>query len=438
MAKLWVIVKREYLERVRSKFFVFVTLFGPVFFAAIILLPVYLATRSASGGALSRTAIIDATGTGLGAGVARSLAAADSSGGPPLEVRVIAPSALRVAERDALQQVMRRQISGYLILDNRTASGDSARYYGRSATSLMAMQKLETAVRDNMVAQELVRAGLDSVRVNAMIKRKLELGAQRITDAGLSGSGEASAVLAMAIAFLLYMSIIIYGQNVLRGVMEEKTSRVAEVVVSSVRAETLMAGKVLGVAAVGLTQQLVWVVGSVALLMSRVYFMGARPTSASGGASAASVAALATVSEISAAFLVLLLVYFVVGFVFYGSLYAAAGATVNVESDAQQAAQPLVLLLVGTGVLIQPVVLNPSGTLARVMSILPFSSPIIMPLRMAATSVPPLEVAASLLVLVASSVGVVWVAARIYRVGLLMYGKRPTLREIGRWVSYSR
>lgn len=142
--------------------------------------------------------------------------------------------------------------------------------------------------------------------------------------------------------------------------------------------------------------------------------------------------------EISIWFGLLLLLFFILGFIFYASLYAAVGASVNTEQEAQQAVLPMLILLVATAVFINPILLNPTSRLASVMSWLPFSSPIIMPLRLSLGSVPWYELLATLVGLLLACFAAVWVAARIYRVGLLMYGKRPTLREMGRWLSYSR
>jgi len=133
-----------------------------------------------------------------------------------------------------------------------------------------------------------------------------------------------------------------------------------------------------------------------------------------------------------------LFLFFVLGFVFYSSLYAAVGAAVNTEQEAQQALQPMLILLVMTAIFINPILLNPSSTLASVMSWLPFSSPIIMPLRLSLGGVPWYELVGSLLGVLLACIGATWMAARIYRVGLLMYGKRPTLREMGKWIAYSR
>jgi ABC-2 type transport system permease protein len=235
-------------------------------------------------------------------------------------------------------------------------------------------------------------------------------------------------VFGFAIGFLLYGSIVIYGQTIMTGVLEEKTTRVAEVVMSSVPTDTLLAGKVLGVGAVGLTQQIIWIVTTYVLLKLRA------PIMEKLGAPAASF----TLPDISLGAGIIFLLFFLFGFIFYSSLFAAVGSSVNSESEARQAASPLMIMIISTAVFIQPVLLNPTGTTARVLSLVPFSSPIIMPIRMAVIGIPPLELAASLGLLAIGCILALWLASRIYRVGLLMYGKRPTIREMARWVTYAR
>jgi ABC-2 type transport system permease protein len=256
----------------------------------------------------------------------------------------------------------------------------------------------------------------------------LDFSAERITEKGRAGSGMASVLFGFAIGFLLYMSIVIYGQTIMSGVLEEKTTRVAEVVMSSVPTDTLLAGKVLGVGAVGLTQQIIWIVTTYILLKLRA------PIMAKFGAPTVNF----SLPAISLGAGIIFLLFFLLGFIFYSSLYAAVGSSVNSESEARQAASPLMIMIVSTAVFIQPVLLNPTGTTAQVLSMVPFSSPIIMPIRMAVTGVPPLELAASLGFLAIGCLLALWLASRIYRVGLLMYGKRPTMKEMARWVSYAR
>lgn len=428
MAKLWAITKREYLERVRTKWFIIATIFGPIFFGAMIIVPSVLANRSRSTAELTNTRIIDATGSGLGQRIADALKYRGAPGSVPPQVMVVNPSELTEAESTATRQVVAKQLGGYLVADVRTVAGEEARYSGRNATSLGDMERMRTATKEALLAQRLEKAGIDSGSVRDLTFMPLRLNTERITDKGRGGTGTVSIIFAGAIAFLLYVSIIIYGQNVMRGVLEEKNTRVAEVVVSSVSPETLLAGKILGVGAVGLTQQIIWVITTVIMFKLR------QPILDRFGVKSMPFA----MPDISIGLALLLLLFFVLGFIFYSSLYAAVGASVNTEQEAQQAAQPMLILLVATAIFINPILINPASTLASVMSWLPFSAPIIMPLRLALVSVPWYELVGTLVGLALACFGSTWLAGRIYRVGLLMYGKRPTLREIGRWVSYSR
>lgn len=428
MAKLWAIIKREYLERVRTKWFIFATVFGPIFFGAMIIVPAVLAKNSKGSSEFTNARIIDATTTGIGQRIAEIMNRERQPGSVAPQVVVVTPSELTAAESTATKQVMAKQVSGYLVADERTLAGEVARYSGRNATSLGDMEKLRSAVKEALLSQRLESAGIDSRKVRDMTFIPLRLASERITDKGRGGSGTVSIIFAGAIAFLLYMSIVLYGQNVLRGVLEEKTTRVAEVVVSSVPAETLLAGKVLGVGAVGLTQQILWVITTVIMFKLR------QPILQKFGVATMPFA----LPEISIGLALLLLLFFILGFIFYSSLYAAVGSSVNSEQEAQQAVQPMLILLVATAIFINPILLNPTSRLATVMSLLPFSAPIIMPLRLALGSVPWYELAISLVGVGISCLAAMWFAARIYRVGLLMYGKRPSFGEMIRWASYSR
>ncbi|MEO5905027.1 MAG: ABC transporter permease, partial [Gemmatimonadaceae bacterium] len=378
MAKLWAIIKREYLERVRTKWFIFATVFGPIFFGAMIIIPAVLTNRSKGSDEFTNTRILDATTTGIGQRIADILSRDQQPGSIPPQVVLLKPAELSQAESTATKQVMAKQMSGYLIADARTLAGEEARYAGRNATSLGDVERLRSAVKEALLTQRLQSAGIDSSRVRDLTFIPLRLSSERITDKGRGGSGTVNIIFAGGIAFLLYMSIVLYGQNVLRGVLEEKTTRVAEVVVSSVPAETLLAGKVLGVGAVGLTQQVLWVITTVAIFKLRQPILEKFDVSTMPF----------DLPEISIGLALLLFLFFILGFIFYSSLYAAVGASVNTEQEAQQAVQPMLILLVATAIFINPILLNPTSRLAQVMSMLPFSAPIIMPLRLALGSVP--------------------------------------------------
>jgi len=421
-------VKREYLERVRTRWFIFATIFGPIFFGSMIIIPAVMAKKSKASMDFSNTRILDATGAGLGARIAKSMQRGSMPGSPAPQVVELKPSELTQAESTATHEIMGKGLTGYLVVNQNTLNGEEVSYAGRNATAIGDMERLRASVKDALLSQRLQNAGIDSSRLSAITMMPLKLNSDRITDKGRGGSGTVSIIFAGVVAFLLYMTIVLYGQNVLRGVLEEKTTRVAEVVVSSVQPETLLAGKVLGVGAVGLTQQVLWVITTVVMFKLR------QPILEKFGVSTVPFA----LPEISIGLALLLLLFFVLGFTFYSALYAAAGASVNSEQEAQQAVQPMLLLLVATAIFINPILINPTSTMATVMSLLPFSAPIIMPLRLALGSVPWYELAISLVGVLLACWGATWLAARIYRVGLLMYGKRPTLREMGRWISYSR
>ena len=428
MAKLWAIIKREYLERVRSKWFLIATFFGPIFFSAIIIVPAWLASRSKATTDIYNIRILDATGTEFGHRLAISIAGDSTDAGKLPLVKLVAPGELTQAESLATHEVMQKQKTGYIVVNQQTLAGEAARYAGRNVTSIADMAQLKSAIRQTILASRLEKVGVDNARMKEITFIPLDFSTERITERGRGGSGMASVLFGFAIGFLLYISIVIYGQTIMSGVLEEKTTRVAEVVMSSVPTDTLLAGKVLGVGAVGLTQQIIWIVTTYVLLKLRA------PIMAQLGAPTANF----SLPDITLGAGILFLLFFLLGFIFYSSLYAAVGSSVNSESEARQASSPLMIMIVSTGVFIQPVLLNPTGTTARVLSLVPISSPIIMPIRMAVTGVPPLEMAASLGFLAVGCLIALWLASRIYRVGLLMYGKRPTMREMARWVSYVR
>lgn len=438
MGKLLAIITREYLERVRTKWFAIATLLGPVLFLAITVLPVLFISRTKASVESTNITIIDATGTGLGARVAGVLT--DTSRVAPT-VTVTAPSDVAAAESLATRGVMDKSRQGYLVLDSLTLQGTTARYAGRNTTTVPDMNRIGTAVDKAVLSQRLEGTGLTQARIDSLTRVDVSLEKTELTDSGREKSGAGSTILGLIVSFLLYMVLVLYGQTVLRSVIEEKTTRVAEVVISSVRPEVLLAGKIIGIGGVAVTQMGVWMASSLWIGASVVPMIVKRTAATAGAAAADSVARtndlMSNIPSLSIGLLVSLLLFFVLGFIFYSCLYAAVGSTVNSESEAQQASTPVVMLLVLSAVFIQPVALAPQSTLAAVMSMLPFSAPIMMPMRMSLTSVPAWQVAVSLIGMVVACLAAIWFSARIYRVGLLMYGKRPTIGELFKWLRYS-
>jgi ABC-2 type transport system permease protein len=428
MQKLWAVVEREYLERVRTRWFVLATIFGPIVFGTLMYLPAYMASRSRASTDVARIRILDATDSDLGRRVASALNGGLFGDTTRTRVERLAPAQLADAESTAVSAVLKGTIRGYLVLDRSLFIGKSARYSGTNATSLTDMRRIENAVNHEVLAQQLRSLGVAAAEAERLKQFNVSLRAERLTDAGRAGSGQVSILIAISVALLLYATIFVYGQNVLRGVIEEKQTRVAEIVVSSVKPTTLLAGKVLGVGAVGLTQMLIWGAASVGMAKVRGALLERF------GASATPI----QLPSVSFGQATLLILFFVLGYTFYAALFAAIGATVSTEQEAQQAQMPVVLLLVISIMFLMPVLNNPDGALATNLGWLPFSSPIVMPLRMSAVTVPPWEIGLSLFALAAGCYIAIYVAARIYRTGLLMYGKRPTFREVMRWVRQAK
>jgi ABC-2 type transport system permease protein len=439
--KMFVVAKREYLERVRSRWFIVMTLLVPVIFSGAMLFPIYVAARSsASGSALRNIVILDATGAGLGEQIATAIRTDSTLGllNDSIAPRVVVTTRaeLPAQERTLTAQVEQpNKLTGYLVLDDSTILGGPAQYAGRNASTINDMDKLRTTVRQEVMIARLKKEGVRSDVVKELATSTFRLRSERITERGRSGSGTGGVLAGIIVGVLLFMSIVFHGQNILRGVIEEKTTRVAEIVISSVKPEVLLAGKVLGVGAVGLTQQAAWL-GIAAYLMSFV-----APLLTKGLSGAAATAATdqfgGGVAAISPSTIGLVLVFFILGFTFYASLYAAIGSMVNSEQEAQQAAAPVLILLMSTWLLVNPILVNPNSKLAVTLSWLPWSSPIIVPLRMGLTTVSPVTIVGSMVVALVGCLGALWLSARIYRVGMLMYGKKPSFAEVARWIRYA-
>jgi ABC-2 type transport system permease protein len=428
MGKTWVVFKREYLERVRSKWFLIATFLGPVFFGFIAVVPIVMAAKTKTSTQLANVIILDATGTELGNRVAKTLEN-NNPNSPAPRVRTIKAEQVVEAEATATADVIGRQAIGYVVLDANTIAGKELRYAGRNATSLLDVQSITSATRQSLLTMRLEGEGLNAQRVTMLTNVRLEAKTEKIDDRGKEkASGLTSLFFGYAISFLLYIMIAIYGQSIMRGVLEEKTNRVAEVVVASVKPDVLLAGKILGSGFVALTQVTAWIVMAVTMYFVRVPILkafGAAPAMVGGSLKIPSIAPLVGIA---------LVLLFIFGFIFYASLFAAVGSMVSNQEDIQGAATPVMMMLVSSIIFMQSVLLNPSSTLAQVVSLLPFSAPIMMPMRMAIVAVPWYEIIGSLVSVGLGCAAAIWLSARIYRVGLLMYGKRPTIKELTRWI----
>ena len=449
MGKLLVVFRREYLERVRSRWFVIGTLLGPAFLLLIVGAPRLMGDRSEGSRDVARIDVIDATGTALGTRVANALREKyPLSRGP--YVRTATAAEVPIEEDRSVLRVQRDEVLGTLVLDSATVAGNSARYAGRNAGSHTDVDGIRNVVRNVVLADQMAGAGIDAKRVEEFSHIPLDMHLQKVGDKGIEkGNPIAVILLGYGVALLLYMMIVVYGQAIMRSVLEEKSTRVAEVVVSSVDTDTLLAGKILGVGLVAITQVLSWIVLGAAALIYFPQIMGngdamaggpgsAGVNGAMGGASAAAALVKAGLPSVPLWATVALFLCFVLGFIFYASLFAAVGAMVNSQEDVQQAATPVMLLLVSSAIFMGPIMANPTSNLAKTMSILPTSAPIIMPLRMTLVPVPWIEIVGALAGVSSACAAAIWLSGRIYRVGLLMYGKKPTIRELAKWVKEAR
>jgi len=414
--RLWPVVRREYLERVRSRAFLIGTVAAPLLLAGVLLLPAMM-MKGQHGGRPLRVAVLDATGS-LRDPVAEALSRQRLDGMPRFAVeKAEGGNAAEQAAR-LKRDVLSGRLDGYLHLPPEALELSAAEYFGRNVSNVADLRLMDRAVEEVMVAHRLTGQGLDPARVKRLT-RPLDLKTIRIG----AGGGEredrgASAVLSIMLLMMLYTTVIMWGQVVMASVIEEKTSRVVEVMVSSIPSGLLFAGKLLGVGAAGLTQCLVWA-GALAVI----------------GLSAAGAGSLGGVRlpEASPLVLAALVVYFLLGYFFYAALFAGIGSAVNTPQEAQTLVFPVFAPLV-VGTLCFPLVLqSPDGTLSTVLSLLPPLTPLLMFLRITVLTPPWWQIGLSILLTGLAIATVVWFAARVHRVGILMYGKRPTFPEIMRW-----
>jgi len=414
--KVWAVIRREFVERVRSKWFWVSALLGPVFFGAMIVVPVLFA----GAGGTRRIAVVDGTTGAFGARVVAGL----RHGKIFRATRVPAGAGVL----DSLTQLVGgKQLDGFLILTDAVVETGTAEYRASNVSSFRDVAELQDVLARLAMAARLERQGVDPALVGRA-QLRISLETKKISGSTTTGESAAqSFALAYVMGVVLFLVITIYGVNVMGSVVEEKTTRIVEVLVSSLRPFQLMMGKVLGVGAVSLFQFVLWGLGAKLLLSQRRALLADL-----GGVEEAR--QVFQMPHLTAATLGVFLSYFLGGFFLYSAMYAAVGAMSSNEQEARQAQQPVMFLLLVAYVSMFGLTNNPESTYAVTLSLIPFTAPIAMPVRWAASTVPAGELGASLGLLAAGIVAVTWMAARIYRVGILMTGKRPNVRELVRWV----
>jgi ABC-2 type transport system permease protein len=426
MREALLIARREYLERIRSKAFRISTVLIPLFFAVVF--GVGALSGKLSGGA--RHVLVVSNDPQLAESERSELIAADNAAAetrkdPSSRLMVDVKAPLTEEDLAALNaEVESKRIDGYLWLNLRPGTTRlEATYTSRGSADFVGKDRMQDSIGHALVREELVKRGATSEEIQALLK-DVDLKTQQVKN-GTAVAADASKGFwgAYIMAFMLYFAVVFYGVNVAQSVVAEKTSRVFEVMLSSAKPESLMLGKLLGVGAVGLTQMAIWIVFILILSASSLWM-----TFGLGGLAAYGVTPLQ---------LIFFVLYFILGFFFYSALSAGLGATVSQESEVQQFSMIIVLPQVIGLALIVYILSNPGAWPVVLLSLIPPCTPIVMCLRMAAMAVPAWQLALSLVLMVLSIYGMVWVATRIYRVGILMYGKRPTLPEMLRWLRYS-
>ena len=413
------VARREYLERVRTKAFLIGTFLGPVLMAGMMIGPSALAQRQR--GKPLRIAVVDASGS-LRPAVEQMLKQRKAAGQTRF---LIEPSGEgRAAEIMARlrRAVIDGGLDGFLVLPETALERSVAEYYGKNVSNLADMRLLDRVVEEVLVERRLTDQGLDPARVKSLT-RPLDLKTIRVSERGeREDRGVTTFFFATIMMMMLYISVMMWGQALMTGVIEEKSNRVVELTVSAMSPWQLFLGKLLGVGSAGLTQLSVWVVS-----MALVSLFGA-PLFASSEI---------PMPEITPLILVSFPVFFLLGFFLYASLYAAIGAAVNTIQEAQNLVFPVIMPLILSVVFFPVVLQSPDSPLAVGLSLVPFATPILMFLRITVLTPPAWQIALSIVLTTATVAFVTWASARIYRVGILMYGKRPTFPEILRWVRHA-
>jgi len=432
MRNVWLIAHREYVERIRTRGFIITTVLIPLIMGGLLFGGAFLGSTTSQESHIaivsSDTQLILDLQTELQRRQLQQQETAADPQHPSTASRQNKPAAIIVDAVDPGPGTRARldadlasgDLDGYLWITPATTPGarPSFVFTPRSANRSSLKNTLAAALGTVLIREQLAHQGVVASDADTMLQPVVIAGSQRAAQ-----PDRASAEISVSVLFfVMYMVIMLYGMNVARSIIEEKTSRIFEVMLATVRPEAMMAGKIIGVGSVGLTQVGIW-------LAALLAFAGASVAVHFGGDSLH--------VALTAAQVVFFFVYFILGYLFYASIAAALGAMTNSEQELQQLNMFLMIPLMVCFVLLGPLINTPDSTLARVLALFPPFTPLLMYLRVSLGQPRPWEVALSL-VLTSASIGViVWITSRIYRIGVLMYGKRPNLPEIIRWLKYS-
>jgi len=427
---LSLIIKREFNAKVRNKSFIVMTFLSPLLFVGMAVLVGYLA--SINNDEVVKIAIHDKAG----------ILKADFKTDNKTAYTDLSQLPLTVAKEKAADGY-----EGLIYVPTVANPQDlvhKVEYISNDSPSMEFIGNIEDVINDKLTKYNLADAGIDYKKIEAA-KTKADIRLSKFSgEESLRWLNEIKIGIGFAFGYLIMMFIIIYGNMVMRSVIEEKTNRIIEIIISSVKPFKLMMGKIIGTSMAGILQFLIWAVLGSILLFIAAGFFGLQVGSASPEAIAEGQKSMgdlqAYINEIRqlplATMFISFIVYFIGGFFLYSSIYAAIGAAVDSETDSQQFLLPIILpLMLSVYVGFFTVIHDPHGTVATVFSMIPLTSPIVMLMRLP-FGVPLWQIILSITILFATFFGVVWFAAKIYRIGILMYGKKPTYKEIFKWLKY--
>lgn len=434
MNKIGLIITREYLSRVRKKSFVIMTILGPILFSAMFIVPIWIATSTSS--EEKKVLVLDESGLFINK--------IEDSDNTTYE--------FITGELDSAKQALNfNNAFGLLYIPNIEVDDPTGiKFFSLQNPGISVKGNLEWKLRTELENVKMIKSGLDK-EILDNLKAHVSVQTINLSETGVESESSAggATVVGYIGSFLIYFFIFLYGAQIMRGIIEEKTSRIIEVVIASVRPFQLMMGKIIGVAGVGLTQFLLWVILSTSIVSGlSAFILGDMQEDDIQKAMAAGQTieltqpnhtqqifadSLGTLGQFDLPMLLAcFLFYFLAGYLFYGSLFAAVGSAVDSDADSQQFMFPITIPLILSIAMISVVIQEPHGTLAFWLSIIPFTSPVMMMMRLP-FDVPLWEVALSMVVLVGGFCATTWFASRIYRIGIFIHGTKVNYKTLAKW-----
>ncbi len=417
--KVWIIAKREYLERVRTRSFLLSTFVTPFLMATFLFVPTIISTSTARGimreNERPARVVFVSDNRALAELASGELA---RQHGTRYEPSVVTPASM--AERARLdQQLDQSDIEGYVWLDGPAIASRQVTFTTRRMGDFILRGRLSDALSYALAADRMVKHGGPAGEVAAILQ-PVDLKAVRAGNSSSVYNEVRGAVVVFILMFVMLFSLLSYGVMVMRSVMEEKSSRITEVLMCAASAQELMAGKILGTGSVGLTQIGLWL-SMVGIGASRSLYLRTAMR----------------VLDVGPSLIIYFVIFYSLGYLLYSAIFAGVGAIFNSIDEAQQWNFVVVLPLIAASAMILPVATSSDSLISVLASLFPFCSPILMFERLAVHDPPVWQTALSLILLLATIAGVMFLSARIYRTGILMYGKRPTIRELSRWLRHA-